>query len=279
MGMERGALWRTLTGVAVAIWGCLIVACVGIGVVFLFNDRLPFPQLAVTSAVASTPTPQIRHTATPAAKSTNSRTDAIRATATSAPTRRPAAEQTQTRAHTPSPTLTSTQGATRTPAATPTPGATRTSTPSPTRTSSPTPTSTRRSTRTPTPTPIVCDDLDEIGQLTIVPGQRFACTIGQDALTERINEQPDVPCTDVTVTMADGEIRVTCRMGVRLNAVGVVDVDDCRVSIQIVRGTIGFTQVVQALLDANTQLIPYDAICIEQAEVTDGQIEIEGHGR
>ena len=53
----------------------------------------------------------------------------------------------------------------------------------------------------------------------------------------------------------------------------------CRMSIQIVRGTIGFTQVVQELLDEHAQLVPYDAICVEAATVGDGEIEIKGYGR
>ena len=50
-------------------------------------------------------------------------------------------------------------------------------------------------------------------------------------------------------------------------------------TIQIVKGTVGFTQVVQDLLDASSQLIPYDAICVEQATVADGEIRLSGYGR
>jgi hypothetical protein len=115
--------------------------------------------------------------------------------------------------------------------------------------------------------------------LTIVPGQQFACTIHQQDLSAKINQQPDIPCNDVSISMANDEVQVTCRMGIKLNAIGVVDVDDCRMSIRIVRGTIGFVQAVQSLLDANAQLVPYDVICVEQATVGDGTIAISGYGR
>jgi hypothetical protein len=118
-----------------------------------------------------------------------------------------------------------------------------------------------------------------LGQLTIVPGQQFACTIRQEDLTRRINQQPDIPCSDVSITMANGEVQVTCWLGVKLNATGVVRVGNCRMSIRIVRGTVGFTQVVQNLLDTNAQLVPYDAICVEQATIGDGEIAIRGYGR
>ena len=115
--------------------------------------------------------------------------------------------------------------------------------------------------------------------MTIIPGQQFECTIRQEDLSAKINQQPDIPCDDVSITMANDEVQVTCRMGIKLNAVGVVDVNDCRMSIRIVRGTIGFAQVVQNLLDANAQLVPYDVICVEQATVGDGTIAISGYGR
>ena len=50
-------------------------------------------------------------------------------------------------------------------------------------------------------------------------------------------------------------------------------------SIRIVRGTIGFVQAVQSLLDANAHLVPHDVICIEEAKVGDGEIAISGYGR
>jgi hypothetical protein len=115
--------------------------------------------------------------------------------------------------------------------------------------------------------------------LTIVPGQQFACTIYAADLSKRINQQPDIPCSDVSIAMADDEVQLTCRMGIRLNATGVVQVSDCRMSIQIVRGTIGFTQVVQDLLDQNAQLVPYDLICVEEATIGEGKVEISGYGR
>ena len=110
-------------------------------------------------------------------------------------------------------------------------------------------------------------------------GQRFSCTIGQQDLTDRINQQPDVPCTNVQVTFADGEIGLACTVGIRLRATGVTEVENCRVSIRIVKGTIGFTQVVQGLIDEYAQLVPEDLICVEEATVGDGTITVSGYGR
>lgn len=112
-----------------------------------------------------------------------------------------------------------------------------------------------------------------------MPGQQFTCTIHEDDLTEQINRQPDIPCSNVNITFADDEVQLTCQMGIRLKAIGAVKAENCRMSIQIVRGTIGFTQVVQELLDENAQLVPYDVICVEEATIGDGEIEIKGYGR
>jgi hypothetical protein len=129
------------------------------------------------------------------------------------------------------------------------------------------------------PTPIVCEGLDQAAQLTISPGQRFSCTIGQQDLTAWINQQPDVPCTNVEITFAGGEVGLACSVGITLRAVGVVQVDNCRVSVRIVKGTIGFTQVVQGLIDQYAVLVPEDLICFEEVTVGDGVVEIRGYGR
>jgi hypothetical protein len=132
---------------------------------------------------------------------------------------------------------------------------------------------------TPMPTPIVCDDLEKLGELTIVSGQRFDCTISQEQLTEQINQQPGIPCADVRITLQDGEITVVCWVGLKLSATGVAVVEDCRMRIQVTRGTVGFKQKVQELLDANAESVPYDAICIDEVEIADGEIRIGGYGR
>jgi hypothetical protein len=81
------------------------------------------------------------------------------------------------------------------------------------------------------------------------------------------------------VTLTDGEIRLVCQMGIKMTATGVVDVQDCHMVITIVKGTIGFAQVVQTLLDEGLLLVPYDKVCIEQATVGDGVIAMSGYGR
>jgi hypothetical protein len=131
----------------------------------------------------------------------------------------------------------------------------------------------------PTPTPIVCDDIEQIGEMSIAPGQSFRCTVRQEQLSAQIARQPNVPCSEIEVTLDDGQIAVSCRMGLRLSATGVVETKDCRASIRVTRATMGFTQIVQELLDENMQLVPYDLICVEQVEIDDGQMTIAGHAR
>jgi hypothetical protein len=272
MNTEIDARWWMWAAAAVAIWGLCLVACVGLGVALTLKVRDPLDVLTQTvtaTVVARQDTQAPRATTRTTAKPSSTPPRTLRATATP----RRAAPRVPT--HTPSPTSSPTRGQTPTPTQTQTPYSRPTHTP----TSTPRPT--RRPTRAPkaTPTPIVCNDLDQLGQLTIVPGQRFTCTIHESDLTKRISQQPGIPCSDVNITFADDEVQLTCRMRIRLRAVGTVKAENCRMSIQIVRGTIGFTQVVQELLDENAQLVPYDLICVEEATIGDGEIEIKGYGR
>jgi len=164
-----------------------------------------------------------------------------------------------------------------------TPTASRpTDTPTATHTLPPTATQTPIPTATPVPSPtaIVCNSLDGIQGLTLEPGQSFDCTFDQQELTQRLGEQPDLPCSSVDVVLENGEAVVTCHMGLlELTAVGVVEVEECEMSIRIVRGTAGFAQLAQEMLEANAQLFPIDRICVESAEIGDGTIEISGYGR
>jgi hypothetical protein len=248
MGTARNVQRWILTMIAVAMWGCCVVTCMAIGAAIALGDLSLLPALGL---VREPPTP----TSVPSATRTHS-------LATSVPIER------STRVVHVTPTLPPTD--------------TRQSTPAPTQTHTPRPSSTPVNTPAPglgaTPTPVVCDDLDNIGQLTLVAGQQFACTISQEALTARLRQQPDLPCSEIGVALDDGEVRLTCQMGIRLNATGVVQVQDCRASVRIVRGTIGFTQVIQNLIDQNAGLVP-DAICVEEATVAHGEIAISGHGR
>ena len=245
MAGRRGAWWLAviLAGIVVGVGGMVVCA----GAALVFRDRLQSPALAGTSGATATRTQMARRrTATPRLSATPTALPAARATSTSLPT--------------------ATRRSTRLP-------------PTPTSAPSRTPIATRRVDPTPTPTPIVCDGLTTIGQLTLMPGQAFACTVSQEALNEQLRQQPDLPCSDVGVTLTDGEIRLVCQMGIRLTATGTVDVQDCRMSITIVKGTIGFTQVVQTLLDEGLLLVPYDKVCVEQATVGNGEIAVSGYGR
>jgi hypothetical protein len=132
----------------------------------------------------------------------------------------------------------------------------------------------------PTPTPVVCDDLTALGRIALAPGQAFVCTIGQDQLTEQLEARPENPCAETSVTFADnGQVVVTCRMGLTLRATAVVEVSGCRMDLRILSGTFGFAQLVQGLIDENEALMPYDRVCIDDAEVSEGQITVWGHRR
>jgi hypothetical protein len=64
-----------------------------------------------------------------------------------------------------------------------------------------------------------------------------------------------------------------------MSATGEIEAENCRMTIQITGGTFGFKEVVQDLLDAYSQSVPYDLICVEQATVADGNVRIAGYGR
>jgi hypothetical protein len=119
-----------------------------------------------------------------------------------------------------------------------------------------------------------------LGRIALAPGQAFVCTIDQDQLTEQLEERPENPCADTNVTFRnDGQVYVTCRMGLTLRATGIVEVSNCRMNLRVTSGTIGFAQLVQGLIDENEALMPYDRICIDEAEVSEGQVTIWGHRR
>ena len=244
----RKLVWAAVAGAVLSL--CLVV-CVGLGAVLVLRGGVSVPWAAATRATPTqTSLPATTFPPLKTASPTPLSTVAQRPTST--------ATQASVATHTPTPVATSTA---EVPTSTPT--ATRAST----------------ATRAATPTPIVCDSLDQMEGLTIAPGQQFFCTIGQQDLTRRINQQPDLPCTNVEVTFASGEIGLTCSLGIKLQATGVVQVENCRMSIRIVKGTVGFTQVVQGLIDEYAQLVPEDLICVEEATVGDGVVEISGYGR
>jgi hypothetical protein len=106
------------------------------------------------------------------------------------------------------------------------------------------------------------------------------CTIEEAELSEQLEARPENPCADTNVTFGDdGLVTVSCRMGLNLQATGVVEVDNCRMDLRIISGTLGFAQLIQGLIEENEVLMPYDRICIDDAEVSEGKITVRGHRR
>ena len=132
-----------------------------------------------------------------------------------------------------------------------------------------------------TPTPVVCNDLEAIQRMTLLPGQTFVCTFSEQQLTAQLRDRPENPCADTSVILTeDGQVRVTCRMGFfPMRATGVVTARNCRMEFRVVSGTVGFTQLVQRLIEEHQTWMPYDRVCIDDVEVSAGQIIIQGYGR
>lgn len=179
--------------------------------------------------------------------------------------------------------------ATSTPTAAPTATATGTATQTvpPTHTAAPLPTETEPPAATPSPTPppqasptpFTCDSLYELAGIQLAPGQTFNCTLHEEELTELANNYPDSPCSQTRFTLDDGEIGVECRMGLRMQATLVAETENCRLELEVVRGTVGFKQIVQELIATQFDVIQYDTICIDQIEIDDGAITLAGYGR
>jgi hypothetical protein len=236
-----GVRWEVVFAVGIVLLACCVLACtVGVALVVFSGRPRSLPDV---EQVSVTPT----------------RTVTVHAP-TSTPL--PLATTTPTLSQRPQATATAIREPTREARATPT----TTPLPSP-----------RASA---TPTPVVCDDLTALGRIVLAPGQAFVCTIDQDQLTEQLEERPENPCADTSITFRDdGQVYVTCRMGLTLRATGIVEVSNCRISLRVLSGTFGFAQLVQGLIDENEALMPYDRICIGDAQVSEGQITIRGHRR
>jgi hypothetical protein len=241
-GSVQGIRWEIVLVVGVIVLACAILACT-LGVAGLLFARRG-QTLVATSPTFTAPT---RLATVPVP----TQTPIPPPTATPVPTVRPSATSTATAV--PEPTRTA--------------RATSTPTDLPARPSA-------------TPTAVVCDDLAALGQIALAPGQAFICTIDQGQLTEELDSRPENPCSSTDVTFgADGQIHVTCRIGLTLQAAAVVEVNDCRMNLRIVSSTFGFGQLIQGLIDENQELVPYDQICVDDAEVGQGEITVRGHRR
>jgi hypothetical protein len=242
---KKGVRWEVVFAVGIVVLACAVLACVMGAALFVFINRSG--SLPDIEPLPATPTQEIALPATPTQEAT---------------LRPPTA--------TPSPFPQATATATVMATASPTQEAAAPPTPTPTL-AMPVPV---------TPTPVVCNDLTALGRITLAPGQAFVCTIDEQQLTEQLDARPENPCADTNVAFRDdGRVYVTCRMGLTMRATGVVEVDDCRMDLRIISGTFGFAQLIQGLIDQNEAFMPYNRICIDDAEVSEGQITVWGHGR
>ena len=98
-------------------------------------------------------------------------------------------------------------------------------------------------------------------------------------MTDLANNYPESPCSETRFALDDGEIEVMCRMGVRMQATLAARAEDCRVTIKVLKGTLGFKQVVQELIGSQFNVIRYDSICVDQLNVDDGRLVVGGYGR
>jgi len=189
---------------------------------------------------------------------------------------------------TPVPALaTPTQAPRATPSPTRTPAPTSTYTPLPaTPTPIPTATNALPPSATPpptlpevTPTPFVCTGLDDLATMNLAPGQPFECTIRQEELTKLANSYEESPCSETLITLDNGKIQVACWMGIKMSATLETWAEACRLDLRVVKGTMGFTQIVQSLIATYFDVIRYDSICVDEVAVDDGKIYIAGYGR
>ena len=115
--------------------------------------------------------------------------------------------------------------------------------------------------------------------MTLAPGQRFECTIREETFNELANSYAESPCSETRFTFDDGEIQVTCRMGLTMYATLEAQAKDCRLDLRVLSGTFGFKGIVQDLIATQFDAIQYDTICVEQVTVDDGEAYIAGQGR
>jgi hypothetical protein len=115
--------------------------------------------------------------------------------------------------------------------------------------------------------------------MALAPGQAVRCSFDEDELNAQLAVQPEVPCQPATVALADGEVELTCQLGVALRATLTLDAADCRASVRVVGGTPGFTEIVEGLIEQYTDVVPYDEICVESVRVTEQAITVEGYRR
>jgi hypothetical protein len=114
--------------------------------------------------------------------------------------------------------------------------------------------------------------------MEIAPGQRFECATHQDAITEQMKSVEQVPCEDVIVVFEDGQFSFTCKSRVNITVKGAISAQECELKVDIEGGLVG-GGLMEVLIRTLLKNFPYDKICIEEAELTDGKLIVRGYGR
>jgi hypothetical protein len=103
--------------------------------------------------------------------------------------------------------------------------------------------------------------------------------VPEETFNALANSITDSPCSETRIALDDDEIQVQCRMGLTMSATLTARAEDCRLVLQVVGGTFGFTGVVQELIETQFDTIPYDTVCVEEVDVDDGEAYVAGKGR
>jgi hypothetical protein len=141
------------------------------------------------------------------------------------------------------------------------------------------PTMTRQAPLIATPTPIVCNDLDQVDELTVAPGQRFKCTVHQDQITQELDAVPDLPCSNIDVTLDNGQIEVICQVFFQVRIAAAVQAKDCWVDVKVTEGPMGLVSEIEDMIQTELARAPKDEVCIEEIAIDDGQMTVSGYGR
>jgi hypothetical protein len=112
----------------------------------------------------------------------------------------------------------------------------------------------------------------------IAPGQRFDCATHQDAIVEQMKTVEQVPCDDVVVVFEDGQFSFTCKSRVNITVKGSITAQDCELKVDIEGGRVG-SGLMEVLIHTLLKNFPYERICIEEAELSDGELRVRGYGR
>ena len=115
--------------------------------------------------------------------------------------------------------------------------------------------------------------------IELAPGQAFSCSVTEEELTRLANDYPESPCSETAVELEDGEIEVTCHIGIKMSATLVAIAENCLNRLEVLGGTMGFRQIVQEIIRTQFDVIQYDTICVDSVVADDGQITVAGHGR